>query len=117
MIVAGFNVSGFLWNDELELYYDITRNGEDVAFISKGWNDPGFRIAEMVQVPAERVAQLDEVRQYCNSNGVVFSVLGPTPSGVEVVLEQVIYSTGFDGRTLSLALSTLMKCSASLKHH
>lgn len=117
VLVAGCTASGFLWNNELELYFDIAKSGKDVAFISKGWNDSGFRIAEVVQVPSELVARLEEVKHLCHTNGVVFSVLDPDPSGVEVMLEQVIYSTGFDGRTFSLALSTLIKCSDPIKHH
>jgi hypothetical protein len=114
-MVAGCSASGFLWNDELELYVDIAKNGEDVAFISKGWGDPGLRIEELVHVPLDQVARLEKAKQFCDANGVVFSVRKDVASGAEVMLEQVIYSTGFDGRTFALALSTLIKCSDHIK--
>ena len=115
VMVAGCSASGFLWNDELELYVDIAKNGEDVAFISKGWGDPGLRIGELVHVPLDQVAQLEKAKQFCDANGVVFSVRKDVASGAEVMLEQVIYSTSFDGRTFALALSTLIKCSDHIK--
>ncbi len=117
VLVAGCTTSSFLWNENLELYYDITKNCDDVAFISKGWDDPGFRLGDFVIVSGKGLDRLDEVRRFCTTNGIVMSFQENEESDCEVLLEQVIYSTGFDGRTFAQALSTLMKCSDKLKHH
>jgi len=31
------------------LYYDITRGRHDMGYIAKGWEDPGFRIGDLVR--------------------------------------------------------------------
>lgn len=116
ILVSGCSATGFLWNEDLELYYDIAKDGEEVAFISKGWDDPGFRLGELVTVAGENVDRLEDVKNFCNTNGIVMSFQENGESNYEVVLEQVIYSTGFDGRTFSQALSTLIECSGKLKH-
>ena len=115
VLVSGCSATDFLWNEELELYYGIAKNGEEVAFISKGWDDPGFRLGELVTVSEDRLGRLDDVKNFCNTNGIVMSFQENEESDYEVMLEQVIYCTGFDGRTFAQALSTLIECSDKLK--
>ena len=115
VLVSGCSTTGFLWNKDLELYYDILKSGEKVASISKGWDGPGFRMGEHVTVSADKIDRLEDVKSFCDTNGVVMSFQENEETGYEVVLEQVIYSTGFDGRTFAQALSTLIKCSDKLK--
>ncbi len=115
VLVSGCSATGFLWNENLELYYDIAKDGEEVAFISKGWDDPGFRLGELVIVSGDITDRLEEVMRFCNTNGVVMSFHENQESDYEVLFEQVIYSTGFDGRTFAQALSTLIVCSDKLK--
>jgi hypothetical protein len=43
-------LSGFLVNDALELYYDLKRGNAEMGYISKGWEDPGFRIGDLITV-------------------------------------------------------------------
>jgi hypothetical protein len=45
---CGLKLSGFLANDELELYNDLKRGRHDMGYISKGWEDPGFRIGDLI---------------------------------------------------------------------
>jgi hypothetical protein len=116
ILVSGCTATGFLWNEDLELYYDIAKDGEEVAFISKGWDDPGFRLGELVTVSGDKIHRLEDVKKFCATNGIVMSFQENEMSDYEVVLEQVIYSTGFDGRTFAQALSTLIECSDKLKH-
>ncbi len=115
VLVAGCSTTGFFWNEDLELYYDIAKDSEEVAFISKGWDDPGFRLGELVTVSGNKIDRLEDIKKFCNTNGIVISFQENEESDYEVVLEQVIYSTGFDGRTFAQALSTLIECSGKLK--
>lgn len=114
--VSGCTATSFLWNENLEIYCDIERDGEGVAFISKGWDEPGFRLGEIVTVSGGKAGRLDDAKRFCDANGVVMSVQVNEASDYEVALEQVIYSTGFDGRTFAQALSALIKCSEKLKN-
>lgn len=117
--VAGCSTSGFLRNSDLDLYYDIVKNGAEVAFISKGWNDPGFRLGEVVVVPNDTWDDLDDritrAQRFCATNGIVMSTVRTDDSGHEVTFECVIYSTGFDGRTFAQALATLIECTDKFK--
>lgn len=115
ILVSGCSATGFLCNEDMELYYDIAKDGQEVAFISKGWDDPGFRLGELVTVPGDIAGRLDDVKNYCDTNGVVMSSQKNEEADYEVVLELVIYCTGFDGRTFAQALSTLIDCSDKLK--
>ena len=47
-------LSGFLVNDTLELYYDLKQGREEMGYISKGWEDPGFRLGDLITVPRSK---------------------------------------------------------------
>jgi len=72
-------------------------------------------MGELVIVSGDKINRLDEVKKFCDTNGVVMSVRENEDSDCEVTLDQVIYSTGFDGRTFAQALSALIECSDKLK--
>lgn len=114
LLISGYEGADFSWSDQLEIYLDIQRNGEEIGFISKGWTDPGFRVADVVIIEAEGIegfsARAEDVHDLCSTNGFACTVT-LTPDRCEVLIECVIYSTGFDGRTLSQSLSALAKCS------
>ena len=44
---CGLTPARFLANEALELYYDIKRGRHEMGYISKGWEDPGFRIGDL----------------------------------------------------------------------
>lgn len=117
--MAGCSATGFIWNSDLELYYNIVKNNANVADISKGWNDPGFRLAETVVVPNDTLDDLDgrlaRAHLFCATNGVAMTSVRTKHSEYEVTFECVIYSTGFDGRTFTQALATLIKCTDKFK--
>ncbi len=114
LLISGYDGADFCWNDQLEIYLDIKRNGEEGGFISKGWTDPGFRVGDVVIIPAEGIksfnARAKDVHDLCSTNGFACTVT-LSSDRCEVLIECVIYSTGFDGRTLSQSLSALAKCS------
>lgn len=112
---AGYRCNGFLWNRDLELYLDIQDEFVEVAFLAKGWGDPGFRLGQIVRLPPDIAADnesVERLRRFCTLNGVVVTV-GPKPDGIEVVLEYLIYSAGFNAESLSAALDTLRECTAA----
>ncbi|MFI5342037.1 MAG: hypothetical protein ACHQ7N_19640 [Candidatus Methylomirabilales bacterium] len=47
---CGLTLARFLTNDDLELYYAIRRGRHDMGYIAKGWEDPGFRIGDLVEI-------------------------------------------------------------------
>lgn len=72
-------------------------------------------MGQLNTIASDKIDRFEDVKRFCDTNGVVMSFQENEESGYEVVLEQVIYSTGFDGRAFAQALSTLIECSDNLK--
>lgn len=97
----------------LELYLSLIRNHRGVGYISKGWDDPGFRIGEVIKVEESKSqefkAHLPEIRQFCATNGIVISEVNENNS-YDLQLEGLIYSEGFNKDTFINTLDTLTEC-------
>lgn len=110
---CGLTLSGFSANHELELYYDLTRRSHDMGYISKGWEDPGFRIGDLIQIPKRRTkswkAHTDELSRFCATNGIVMTVEEGKDT-IELQMDGVIYSEGFNKETFLKTLETLHEC-------
>jgi hypothetical protein len=115
---AGFALSNFMTNATLELYYEIRHGNRNVAYISKGWDDPGFRVGEVVDFQElQGVSFLwtgVELKRYCATNGIgiTFEQRGET-TGVQ--LDGVIYREGFNAAVLLKTVDALMACTAKLR--
>jgi hypothetical protein len=111
-------LGGFRTNEDLELYYDIAKDGHDVGFISKGWDDPGFRVGEVLILPAERLdafrARATQNMDFCSTNGVVCTGR-LTPEGLELSLLDNIYSEGFNIATFLQTLESVHNCGARVR--
>ena len=109
----GFSLTGFLMNDALELYYDITRGRHDLGYISKGWEDPGFRIGDLVEIDLWEAdilrANTPHTIRFCATNGIAMTIQ-ETPTTVALHLDGVIYSEGFNRETFLLTLDSLNIC-------
>ncbi len=115
---SGMQLDGFRTNEDLELYYDITKDGHDVGFISKGWDDPGFRIGELLVLPTDTLeafrARATQIIDFCSTNGVVCT--GKlTPEGLELSLLDNIYSDGFNIATFLQTLESVHNCAAKVR--
>lgn len=112
--VAGCRAAGFLWNKALAIYCDVSKGGREVAFLSKGWDDPGYRLGQMLTIPRAPVARFhgrhESLQRLLLTNGITCNIK-PTADGLEVVLEYLLYAAGFNGKTLSQSLTTSMECS------
>ena len=110
---CGLKLSRFLANDELELYYDLKRGRHDMGYISKGWEDPGFRIGDLITMEKSKQesfkANAYEILRFCATNGIVMTVEEPKDT-ITLQMEGVIYSEGFNKDTFSKTLETLNEC-------
>jgi hypothetical protein len=106
-------LSGFLINDGLELYYNLSRGRDDMGYVSKGWEDPGFRIGDIISVPRSKAAKfkacLPQIRKFCAVNGIAMTVKR-TKESIEIQMDGVIYSEGFNKKTFVSTLDTLHEC-------
>jgi hypothetical protein len=110
---CGLRLSGFRANDDLELYYDLKQGRHDVGYISKGWDDPGFRIGDLVEVPKANVPALKvhayALLKFCATRGVVITI-EEKADVVEIQMDSVIYSDGFNRKVFEQVLHYLNVC-------
>lgn len=106
-------LSGFRSDATLELYFDIARGRQDLGYIAKGREDPGFRIGDLIQVPQSKaftlIANAFQAMKICATNGIGISVQ-ETADRIELQLDGVIYSEGFNRDTFVKTLDTLNEC-------
>lgn len=110
---CGVTLSGFRTGEYLELYYDLKQGGHDVGCIAKGWDDPGFRIGDIVKVPKWKIADMKEhvyaLLQFCATRGVIVTI-EENDTFIEIQLDSVIYLEGMNKRVFEQVLHYLQEC-------
>ena len=110
---CGLKLSGFLANDDLELYYDLKQGRHDVGYISKGWKDPGFRVGDLIKVPKSSIPVLKtnayNLLKFCATRGVAVTIEEKSDS-VQLQMDSVIYSDGFNKKVFAQVLESLNEC-------
>jgi hypothetical protein len=113
---CGLRPTGFNANEHLELYYDIAQGKREVGYISKGWDDPGFRVGDVIEVSKWKIAALKEhayaLLKYCATRGVVMTVEENDDDSVKLQMDSVIYSDGFNKKVFAQVLHYLNECTA-----
>ena len=110
---CGLTLAGFRTDGALELYYNIKHGRHDLGFISKGWEEPGFRLGDLVEIgwwDADLVkVNTPQIMRFCAGRGIALSIQ-EKPQGVELQLDGVIYSDGFNRETFIQTLDSLNVC-------
>jgi len=110
---CGLRLVRFQTNDALELYYAIKRGRHDLGYIAKGWEDPGFRIGDLVEIDQWEAdilkANTPHIIRFCATNGIAMTVQ-ETPTTITIQLDGVIYSEGFNRDTFLKTLDALNEC-------
>jgi hypothetical protein len=110
---CGLTLAGFLTNDALELYYDVKRGRHGMGYIAKGWEDPGFRIGDLVDIgwwDADLVkANTPQLMRFCATRGIAMTIQ-EAPLTTTFQLDGVIYSAGFNRETFLQTLDSLNAC-------
>ena len=117
---CGYQPVSFEFNDDMEVYYDIeTSKGHDIGCISKGWTEPGYRIANIITVPRPWIiaqkAKVPGLMQYCATRGFALTAADPIGEVIEFSVETVIYSAGFNDQVLAQVLENLTDCNAHIR--
>jgi hypothetical protein len=110
---CGLALARFRTNDNLEVYFDIKRGRHDLGYIAKGWDDPGFRIGDVIEADQWQAevfrAHASTLVRFCATNGIVLTVQD-TPTRIEIRMDGVIYAEGFNRSTFLKTLETLNDC-------
>jgi len=106
-------LSGFQFGEVLEIYYDIQRGSEEMGYVSRGWEDPGFRIGDLLAIPKSKAARIKacigQIRKFCAVNGIGMTV-AKTKESIDISMDGVIYGEGFNKKTFVSTLDTLREC-------
>jgi hypothetical protein len=114
----GFTLSGFRSDDGLALYYDVAKGDSELGYISKGWDDPGFRIGEILTFPADAIEDFrgrsDVILEICASQLVA---LGARSNEAELQLDLTIpiYAGGLNAQTFQAVFENLSQCAGRIK--
>ncbi len=115
---AGLKLERFISNRALEVYFDMLIKGRNVGYISKGWDDPGFRIGEYFEmekgIPSFK-EKFYKTFQLCSGNLISVSVSEKTPGRVGISLEIGIYQDGFSSKVLKSAVDTIESTMRKIK--
>jgi hypothetical protein len=97
---------------DLELYFDIESEQSSACYISKGWIDPGFRVAALISMPSRLYVPHDSVSLLANTCAVqgVAMCRNLNIEGEDWTLESVIYSAGFNSETLRNSVEAVTEC-------
>lgn len=104
------SLSGFQTNENLEIYYDIGKAGRTIAYISKGWEDPGFRIGDMMVLDERSLdafrRKSDKVLNVCATQGIACGAHAVEGDKLQLDFSICIYQEGFNAPTFARALET-----------
>ena len=110
---CGLTLTGFLTSSTLELYYDIKRGRHELGFVAKGWEDHGFRIGDLVRIgwwdKDVVTANTSQIIRFCATNGIAMTIKEGSLI-IELQLDGVIYSEGFNRDTFLQTLDSLNAC-------
>ena len=110
---CGVTLSGFRTGEHLELYYDMKRSRHDVGCISKGRDEPGFRVGDIIEVPKWKNTDMKEhvyaLLIFCATQGVAVTI-EESEHSMQLQLDSVIYSEGLNRRVFEQVLHYLQEC-------
>ena len=108
----GLKLKEFHLNDELELYFDVFRGNDlkSICYISRGWDDPGYRVGESIIIDKnilEFKEKFYKIINICADNLIAVKVSPLKDDKVQLDIQIGIYHDGFNEKVLSEAISSL----------
>jgi hypothetical protein len=103
-------------DEHLCFYFDAVRDGNDIACLSRGWDDPGVRMSEQIEIPASLGNPLwfERLIDFSATNGVAVTCSYEN-NIMTISLESVLYDEGLNSATLENALNALADCKIQLQ--
>jgi len=106
--------------EKLQIYFEITFEKETLAFISRGWDESGFRLGQVLNISKSHELELrkhpKEISHFLASNGVAITADEDEAKGLHYLnLTINIPDAGFNRETLLDALTVLTACVTRIK--
>jgi len=116
IVQSGLSYDELITNDKLELYFNLVRlsDTKKVGYIAKGWDDPGFRIGDVINLEDQEESEqfkdcITEISRNCTSKGILMTVK-EDGNGYIINLEGLIYTEGMNKDTFNKTLEALIEC-------
>ncbi|MBP7088788.1 MAG: hypothetical protein KBB01_05780 [Candidatus Omnitrophica bacterium] len=103
-------LKNFTSDNNLELYFDIYRDDQDICYIYKGWEDSGFRIGELIEFnkyTPDFKERFYEIFKICSDRLITIGVEKQEEETSSLFLEIGIYKSGFNAKVLKEAIQNL----------
>jgi len=111
-------LKGFNTNSHLELYFDVYKNDCNICYVYKGWEDSGFRIANIIElnkhVPDFK-ERFYEIFKICSSRLITMAVQEQNKEPLSITLEIGIYKSGFNTEVFRETVEELEGCLAEVR--
>jgi hypothetical protein len=117
---CGLNLVNESISECMQIYFEVQAEGAIKGFISCGWDEPGFRVGQVVMVPIEHMPELQlhaqEIMQLLARNGIAITTDPDDEQAVHYLnLTINIPDAGFNAATLSQAVWTMNACVEQIK--
>ena len=108
----GLKLKEFHLNDELELYFDVFRGNDlkSICYISRGWDDPGYRLGESININKDVLESKEKfykILNICSDNLIAVKVSPIEDNNMQLDLQIGIYQDGFNEKVLREAIDSL----------
>ncbi|MCX7006677.1 MAG: hypothetical protein NTY53_05410 [Kiritimatiellaeota bacterium] len=115
---GGFTLTNEFTNQDMQIYGEITFEKETLAVISRGWDEPGFRLGQVLNISKDHMPELQqhskEIMTLLATNGIAVTADSDADTH-HLNLTFNIHDAGFNTQTLSDALVTISACIARIK--
>ncbi|MBI4245421.1 MAG: hypothetical protein HY606_15135 [Planctomycetes bacterium] len=110
---AGFTLNRLVVDSALEFYFDVYSGEKDIGYISKGWEDPGLRVGDILNISPDETRKLKEnilhLMKACSNQGVAV-YFREKDNGIEIELWTPLYIDALTSRGLKDAFDALNEC-------
>ncbi len=103
-------LKNFTSNDNLDFYFDISRHGRDICYVYKGWDDPGFRMGELIELDKSAPdfkGRFYEIFKICSGRLISIGLQEQKKESLTLVLDIGIYKIGFNAKVFKKAIEDL----------
>jgi len=108
----------FITDEQLEVYFDVYRRDKNICFLAKGWDDPGFRIGEIIKLDKNDPnfkKNFYRIFGICSKELISLGFFKQNKDYLWLSLGIGIYYDGFNEKVLKDAAATLKSATDKIK--
>jgi len=108
----------FITDEQLEVYFDVYRREKNICFLAKGWDDPGFRIGEIIKLDKNSTdfkKDFYRVFDICSKELISLGFFKQNKDYLWLSLGIGIYYDGFNEKVLKDAAAALKSAADKIR--